>query len=130
VPAALGHTSITGVWTLRLASLLTFRCVIERLYVRPDEGVSLGASLLNSAVAEQAIESCSRGLRDAKFAQVRSAALGVVLALLQRTETEARIVAMPHTERMAALVREAQLDAASEVVLAAKQVQSRLESFV
>lgn len=117
-----------AVWSFRLAAYQCLRRIMERLYVRSDGSAALGPSLLSSAVVEKVIGACEVGLGDAKYVQVREAALGVLLALVKRPEMEARFAYLPHADQMDRLLSRAKTDNQPSVVMLAVEITGLLAS--
>jgi hypothetical protein len=123
-------------WNIRLAALSTLQQVARRLYLRPSAGeegaggVSPGPSLLTGAAVESLIGGAAQGLADHKYAVVRAAAVGVLVAVLARQGVEARIAVTPFTERIEELVARAIVDDAAEVMRAATQARTHLHGLL
>lgn len=120
-----------AIWSLRRAVYKSLRRVMERLYVRPDPGPSTTTtypSLLTGAVADKVVAACLKGVEDAKYHQVREAAIDVLLALIKRTEVEARVAIVPQSERMGSGLDRVLKDSQPGVVRLAMEAKALLHN--
>ena len=69
-----------------------------------------------------------RALGDAKYAQVRSAVVDVVLALVARCrkEEDARLTCLPHVDRIVNIVDRAVVDSSPQVIRLATQARQEI----
>ncbi|CAM9976545.1 unnamed protein product [Choristocarpus tenellus] len=122
------------VWSVRVPILKALEAIVGKSYAPVHSGLDRrggrgeggigAASVITGALLADVVRTAEEGAKDAKYSQVRAAAMSVVLTLTTRNEL--RLTLTPHKEGLVEVTRMGVEDAEPRVAALSSKVMQKL----